>query len=97
MDGLSGNESAGCTEANRPHRLGDILQVLLADVVERTVDLAANMPMRIVGDADTARFGNSLKARCDVDPIAEDIVVVDDDVANVNTDTKLDSEFGGHA
>ena len=61
------------------------------------IDLAANLPMRIVGDADAARFGNSFKACCDVDPIAEDIVVVDDDVANVNTDTKLDPEFGGHA
>ena len=53
--------------------------------------------MRIVGDADAARLGDSLKARCDVDAVAENIVVVDDDVADVNADAKFDPEFRRHA
>ncbi|HEY3681194.1 MAG TPA: hypothetical protein VGL45_20970 [Bradyrhizobium sp.] len=53
--------------------------------------------MRIVGDADTARFGNSLEPRRDVDAIAKDIVVVDDDVADMHPDAKFDPELGRHA
>ena len=53
--------------------------------------------MRIIGDADAAWLGNSLKARCDVNTIAENIVVVDDDIADVNTDAKFDPEFQRHA
>ena len=49
--------------------------------------------MRIIGDADAARFGDSLKARGDIDPIAENIVVIEDDVADVNADAKFDPEF----
>ena len=52
--------------------------------------------MRIIGDADAARLGNSLKARGDVDSVAENIVVVDDDIADVNADPKLDPEVLRH-
>ena len=38
-------------------------------------------------------FGNSLKTRCDVDAIAKDIVVVDNDVTDMYSDAKLDPEF----
>ena len=36
------------------------------------------------------RLGNAFQARGDVDAITEDIVVIDDDVADVNADAKLD-------
>ena len=52
--------------------------------------------MRIVGDADAAWLGDSLEARGDIDAIAENIVVVDDDVADVNADAKFDPEFRRH-
>jgi hypothetical protein len=50
----------------------------------------------IVGNAYATRFGDSLKTRSDVDPIAENIVIVDDDVADVNADAKLDPELRSH-
>ena len=46
--------------------------------------------MRVVGDADTARLRNPFKTCGDIDTIAEDIVVIDDDVADVNADPKFD-------
>ena len=78
------------------HRLGDVLQGLLADVVERDIDLAADLPMGVVGDADAARLGDALEARRDIDAVAENIVVVDDDVADMDADAKFDPEFGRH-
>jgi len=45
-------------------------------------------------DADTARLSQSFKARRDIDPVAKDIVALDDDVALVDTDAKLDPALG---
>ena len=78
------------------HRLCNVLQGLLADVIEGDIDLAADLPVRIVGDADAAGLGDALEARGDIDAIAENIVVVDDDVADVNADAKFDPEFRRH-
>jgi hypothetical protein len=49
--------------------------------------------LRIVGKADASGFGDPFQARGDVNAIAEDIVVVDDDVADVNSDAELDPEI----
>jgi hypothetical protein len=57
------------------------------------VNLASDLPVRVVGDADAARLRDPLKTRGDIDSIAEDIVVVDDDVADVNADAEFDPEF----
>ena len=46
--------------------------------------------MGVVGDAHAARLGDPLEARRDIDAIAENIVVVEDDVADMDADAKLD-------
>jgi hypothetical protein len=51
------------------------------------------LPVRIVGDANAAWLGDSLKASGDIDTVAEDIVVIYDDVADMNSDSKLDSDI----
>ncbi|MCP1972437.1 hypothetical protein J2R87_006177 [Bradyrhizobium elkanii] len=70
--------------------LRNILQELRPQVLEGRVDLAANLPLRVIGDADPARFGNPLQARCDVDAIAKDIVVIKNDVADVDSDSEFE-------
>ena len=80
----------------RPHRLGDILQRLRTHIVEDNIDLAADLPLRVIGNADAARLGDPFKARRDIDAVAEDIVVVDDDVADVNADAKFDPRVLRH-
>ena len=40
--------------------------------------------MRIIGDADTAWLGDSLKARCDVHTIAENVINVAQDIPEVD-------------
>src|SRR5215469_7869226 len=48
-------------------------------------------------DADAARFSQGLKARGDIDTVAEDVVVVDDDVAEIDADTEIDAPLRLHA
>ena len=50
------------------------------------------MPLRVVGDADPAGRCNPFKARRNVDPVAKDIVVVDDDISDMDADAVLDSD-----
>ncbi len=52
--------------------------------------------MGVVGDADAARLGDPLEPRRDIDAVAENIVVVEDDVADMDADAKLDPELGRH-
>src|ERR1700723_3327071 len=61
------------------------------------IDLAANLPVRIVRDANAPRFGNAFQARRDVDAIAEDVVVVDDDITDMNPDAEFDPKLRRHA
>ena len=53
--------------------------------------------MRIVGNANASGFRDSFEARCDIDAVAKDIIVVDDYIADVNADSKFNPEFRRHA
>jgi hypothetical protein len=46
--------------------------------------------LRVIGNADAAGFRNPFETCRDIDAVAEDIVVVKDDVADVNADPELD-------
>jgi len=45
-------------------------------------------------DADAARLGQCFEARCDIDPIAKDVAILDDDVADIDADAQLDAVVG---
>src|SRR5215813_14731887 len=78
------------------HRPGDVLDLLLAHVLEGDGELVAHLISYHPADADAAWFRQAFKARCDVDPVAEDVVIVDDDVAEINADPEIDAPFGVH-
>jgi hypothetical protein len=59
-------------------------------IVDGDTDLAANFPVSVVGDTDAARLCNYLQPHGDVDAIAENIVVIDDDVADMDADAEFD-------
>jgi hypothetical protein len=63
---------------------------LRAHIFERYIDFATNLPVSIVGNADPAGLRDAFEARGDIDAVAKDIVVVDDNIADVNADAKLD-------
>src|SRR5882762_11774065 len=73
-----------------PQRLSNILKQLRPHIITGNLNLAPDLPISIVGHADAARFSNALKASSYVDAIAEDIVVIENDVPDMDTDTELD-------
>jgi hypothetical protein len=48
------------------------------------------------GNADSAGLGKRLQACGDIDPVAEDVAALDDDVAEVDADAKPDAPLVGH-
>src|ERR1700722_15283977 len=72
------------------YRFGYIFEGLPAHIFEGRVDLSPDLPVGVVRQTYATRIGNIFQPCGDVDPIAEDVVVVDDDVADVNTDAKFD-------
>ena len=52
--------------------------------------------MRRRADADPARLGQCLQARSDVDAIAKDIAVFDNDVADIDAHAEFDPASGWH-
>jgi hypothetical protein len=78
------------------HRFSDILQCLKAQITVDEVDLAADLPLCIIGDTDATRLRYSLEACRDVDAISKNIIVINDDVADVNADTEFDPAVRRH-
>ena len=81
--------------ANQPnpprlHGLGDILELLWPHIIADNVHLAPDLPIGIVGHANSARFGNAFKASGNVDAISKDVVVIDNDIPDMNADAKFD-------
>src|SRR4029077_1625032 len=74
----------------RSHRFNNILQVLRTHILKGEIDLPADLTLCVVGDANATRLRNPFKARGDVDAVAKDIVVIDDDVTDVDADAKFD-------
>jgi hypothetical protein len=73
----------------RPHRISNIFEGLLSHIITGNLDLAPDLPIGIIGHADPARFGDALKARSNINPIAKDIVVFNDNITDVNADAKF--------
>src|SRR6516162_8124710 len=75
-------------QANRidPHRTVDVLQSLLAKIGEIERDLASNLPISIIRKVYAARFGDALKSRSDVDTVPENVIGLDQDVAEIDPD-----------
>src|SRR5207247_1665198 len=73
-----------------PHRFGDILQRLRTHILKGDFYLAADLPVSIVGNANTTRLSDPFETYCNIDPITKDIIVCDDTITDVNADAKFD-------
>ena len=82
-------------DAMGAHRPGDILNLLLAHVLEREGELVPHLIAHHAANADTARLRQGFEPSSDVDAVAEDVVPVDDDVAEIDADAKLDPRSTG--
>jgi hypothetical protein len=59
---------------------GPTAQAFVSHIFESLIDFAGNLSLHVIGNANTARPGNTLQPGSDVDAIAKDIVVINDDV-----------------
>src|SRR5215469_8865744 len=79
------------------HRPADVLALLVAHVLERDGKLVTHLISYNPADADAARFSQSLKACRDNDTVAEDVVLVDNNVAEIDADAEIDAPISLHA
>src|SRR6202040_906263 len=73
-----------------PDRARDVLDLLLAPVVEGETELVAHLVTHHAADADAARGRQGFEAGGDVDAITVDFPTVLDDVAEIDADAELD-------
>ena len=59
-------------------------------ILKGDIYLAADLPVSVVGNADTARFCDPFETHRNIDPITEDIVLFDDNITDMNADAKFD-------
>src|SRR6266851_5615080 len=75
-----------------PYLPADVLEGLLAHVVEGQIKLAGGVFLNAARDADPAGLSDAFKTGRDIDAVAEDVpVLFEDHVALVDTDAKYDA------
>src|SRR5216684_8401680 len=77
-----------------PHRLGDVLDRLWAEVLVAQRELVAQVLADGAGDTDAAGFGETLQARRHIDPVAVDLFALDHHVAEVDPDAEFHPALG---
>src|SRR5260370_42536615 len=70
-----------------------MLQYSIAQIIECELGLASDLLKGISRDANTARLALIFDTRGDIDTVAENVAIVDDDVADVNADAKFDPDI----
>jgi hypothetical protein len=78
------------------HRSGDVLDLLLAHVLECEGEIVSHLVAHDPAKADAPRPRQGFKPNGDVYAIAEDVVPIDDDVAKIDADAEFDARFGRH-
>ncbi len=71
------------------HRLGDVLDVLIPKGFVVKLHLAFDLLVYGASDAYTAWFGDALQPRRYIDAVAIDVVLVDDDITQIESDAHL--------
>ena len=74
-----------------PHGVSDVLQLFWAEVRDGETKPPFHLPISVLGQTDRARRTNAFEAGSEIDAVAHEIAVaLLDNVAEVNTDAKLD-------
>ena len=93
--GFGGRCAPGRARRIESYRPVDILKQSLAEIVERKVRVASDLLEGAAGKAHAARLAFVLDPSRNVDAVAEDIVAVDDNIANIDPDTERDRRNDG--
>ncbi len=84
-------EGAFRSDTVDPHRSGDVLDLLLAEVIEDKGQPVADVIVNRVGHKHGTGLGQGLNARRDVDAVAIEIVALDDHIAEIDADAQFDA------
>jgi hypothetical protein len=96
--GSRGREAWGSDRhAIYPDRSCDILEALLAQILEGEIEATGGVLLHPRRDADAARLGQTLQPRRDVDAVAEDVAILDNDVALMNADAEVETAVLRHS
>ena len=69
-----------------------------AEIDDLEIEPSLDLPIGVLRKADRAGLGDTLQPRGDIDPVTHKIAVaLLDDVADMDSDAKLDPPFGRHA
>src|SRR5258708_25119673 len=94
-----GSEGWGLSPSNirmDPYRSRNILDLLLAHVLERKGELVAHLITHHPADADPTGLGQGFEPRCDIDPIAINIEPVLHNVADIDPHAELYAAIRQH-
>jgi hypothetical protein len=78
------------------YKSGDILELLLARILESVVDRAMRIFLHAPGHAYPANVRQCLNACCNVHPVPMDADTVDDDVTDVDPHSERDPPLRRH-
>jgi|SRR5215471_13533763 len=78
------------------HRPSDVLDLLLAHVLERKGEFVAHLVAHHPADANPARLCQGLEPCRDIDPVAVNIAPVPNDIADIDPDAELYEAVGRH-
>src|SRR5262249_50317898 len=90
-EGATRDTSRRRSEGEDMRRIGDVLQLLLAEIDKLGGDCAACVTPGFGGNADSAWRRKSFEPRCEIDAVPVDVVGRDDHVAEVDADTIFDA------
>src|ERR1700734_3268760 len=78
------------------HRLCDVLEILSTKFAIGHIELALDLIKHLARDTDAAAISNSFEPSRDVNPFAEDVGALGDDVAEIDANAKFDALVLGY-
>ena len=68
----------------------NVLELLITHIIEGEFELTGSILLDTRRDADATGISQCFKSGGDIDPVAENIAVLDNDIAHVDADSELD-------
>jgi len=88
---LSGRASAGAAASDVARDGGGESDLLLAEIVKGEVEAVAHLLVRRGTEANPARLGQRFEPGGNIDAVAEDVAILDDDVTDIDAHAKFDA------
>ncbi|HXG81480.1 MAG TPA: hypothetical protein VNJ05_06740 [Sphingomicrobium sp.] len=79
-----------------PHGEVDVLELLVAQILKREIELVANVLTHRAGNGNSTGFCDPFKPRGDVHSIPEDVVIIDNHVAQIDSNPEFDAAVIGN-